>query len=63
MSKYDVSIELKINEDGVSEPFSVTTQKYNDLSYADIIAIQKAVVTGLLALGDAQLEELKKNAK
>lgn len=53
-------IEMKISSKGGTEPFSETKQTYRDLSYEDVMAVQKAIADALVGLGYAKLAKEKK---
>jgi hypothetical protein len=54
---YDVEIKISVKRSGTADVFSRTTQEYVGLPYGDLVAVQKAIADGLIALGEAKAAE------
>jgi hypothetical protein len=55
----DIAKQSSKGDRSNNEGFSETRQVYRDLSYAEIVAVQKAVVDSLIGLGMEIVEEAK----
>ncbi len=57
MPKYTIELTASITKDGAAVPMSDTTQLYRNLDYADVVAMEEAVLSLLIGMGKAKLAD------